>query len=260
MEAAFCAHCGERRFDPSRHTLRHFLAELVKLATELDSRFLKSVAALAFRPGFLTREYVEGRKKKFVAPLALFAIMNVIFFFAQPLANINTFNSTLEMQQRDYLHTPVVQALVGDYLARHSDEADSFQASYNEVSEDVARTLIIVQVPLFAMLLALVRLRSGRLFYDHLVWATHFYAFQLLLNSLATLCVYAYFRLGGNDFNLAAPYILVTLVYMLFALRAAFGDRYRVAALRTALLAVAFGTVIESYRFILFLVTFALVT
>lgn len=260
MVAAYCAHCGERRFDPARHTVAHFLSELVKLATELDSRFLKSVAALAFRPGFLTREYIEGRKKKFVAPLALFAIMNVIFFFAQPLANVNTFNSTLEMQQRDYLHTPVVRVMVGSYLRRHPAEADSFPARYDAVSESVAKSLIILQVPLFAALLALVRLRSGRLFYDHLVWATHFYAFQLLLNSAATLGVFAYFRLGGNNFNLAAPFILVTMAYMLFALRRAFGDRYRVAALRTLLLAVAFGIVIESYRFILFLVTFGLVT
>ncbi|MGI9200753.1 MAG: DUF3667 domain-containing protein [Woeseiaceae bacterium] len=260
ISAHYCAECGERRFDRSRHTVGHFITELTRFVTELDSRFLRSFALLLARPGFLTRERIAGRSKKYLSPFALFAIANLAFFFAQPLANINTFNSTLKMQQRDYLHTPIVRAQVEQHVAAGSVDESAFHDRYDDVSEDIAKSLIILQVPIFALLLTLIRARSESLLFDHLVWSTHFYAFQLLLNTVITVGVFVYFKFGGNDFSLALPALAATFAYIFVALRVAFGDRYWVVTLRSIALVVAFGLVIEFYRFLLFLITFTVVT
>jgi len=260
ITANYCAACGEQRFDRSRHTVQHFVAELTRFFTELDNRFLRSVGLLLARPGFLTREVIDGRRKQYLAPIALFAIANLVFFFAQPLANINTFNSTLEMQQRDYLHSPLVQERVADYLAAGQVSEAEFAAEYDALSEDIAKSLIILQVPILALLLTLIRVRSGSLMFDHLVWSTHFYAFQLLLNAAITVGVFLYFKSGGNDFSLGIPVLLVTWLYLFLAMRKAFGDRIWVAGLRSVATLFAFGLVIEIYRSMLFLITFAFAT
>lgn len=256
----YCAQCGEQRFDRSRHTVRYFFAEATKFVTEFDGRFLRSFALLLARPGFLTRERIAGRRKKYLSPFALFAITNLAFFFAQPLANINTFNGTLEMQQRDYLHTPIVRAQIEQHLAQGTNDESELHDRYDDVSEDIAKSLIILQIPIFALLLTLIRARSGSLLFDHLVWSTHFYAFQLALNTVITVGVFVYFKFGGSDFSLGVPVMAATYAYMFIATRVAFRDPYWIVALRSIALLFTFGLVIEFYRFLLFLITFAAVT
>ena len=256
----YCPQCGEQRFDRSRHTVRYFLAEAAKFVSELDGRFLRSFALLFSHPGFLTRERIAGRRKKYLSPFALFAITNLAFFFAQPLANINTFNSTLEMQQRDYLHTPIVRVQIEQHLSEGSIDESVLHDKYNDVSEDIAKSLIILQIPIFALLLTLIRTRSGSLLFDHLVWSTHFYAFQLALNTVITVGVFLYFKFGGSNFSLGVPVLAATYAYMFIATRVAFKDRYWVVALRSIAMLFAFGLVIEFYRFLLFLITFTAVT
>jgi hypothetical protein len=45
-----------------------------------DGKFWKTLAALMFRPGFLTREYLAGRRRRYIGPARLFLVSSLLLF------------------------------------------------------------------------------------------------------------------------------------------------------------------------------------
>ena len=77
---AFCPDCGQENheLDPS---FRHILSEFLESTLHFDSKFFRTASALVTRPGFLTREFVEGRRQMYVPPIRLYIFCSVLFFF-----------------------------------------------------------------------------------------------------------------------------------------------------------------------------------
>ena len=45
-----------------------------------DGKFWKTLAALLLRPGFLTREYLAGRRRRYIGPARLFLVSSLLLF------------------------------------------------------------------------------------------------------------------------------------------------------------------------------------
>ena len=80
----FCHACGQKRFVESDRRLGHLLHDFVTSATDLDGRAWRTVRALLFRPGLLSREYFDGRRASWISPVSLFLAVSV-FYFVAPL-------------------------------------------------------------------------------------------------------------------------------------------------------------------------------
>ena len=80
-----CYACGQ----PTKGLVRHFSSILGDFADTLfnvDGRLLRTLPALLLKPGFLTREYVEGHRVRYVSPVRLFVFLCIGTFFAAKLA------------------------------------------------------------------------------------------------------------------------------------------------------------------------------
>ena len=76
---AYCSHCGqETRL--KLPTLREFMREAAGRLVALDSRFWRTVGVLIRRPGFLTREYLAGRRRRYIRPARLYLFSTLMFF------------------------------------------------------------------------------------------------------------------------------------------------------------------------------------
>lgn len=81
VSGEYCAACGqETRL--RLPTARVFLREATGRYVSLDGRLWRTLAALLFRPGFLTREYLEGRRRRYVRPARLFLMLSLAVFAA----------------------------------------------------------------------------------------------------------------------------------------------------------------------------------
>jgi hypothetical protein len=87
----YCSHCGQRNdeYAVSLHVLaRDFADEYLSF----DSRLFRTLLNLFFRPGFLTRQYLVGRRERYVRPLRLYIVASLLFFLAlslvQPLGRV----------------------------------------------------------------------------------------------------------------------------------------------------------------------------
>lgn len=76
----FCSNCGQPTH--VHRTLLHLGEELLHGVMHFDGRFWRTLPLLLVNPGKLTREWVEGRRTRYVSPLAMFLFTLFVMFFA----------------------------------------------------------------------------------------------------------------------------------------------------------------------------------
>jgi hypothetical protein len=86
-----CANCGSELFGPHCYAcgqpvkgmvrqLSSILADIGDTVLNIDSRIFRTLAPLLFKPGFLTMEYLGGRRVRYVTPFRLYFFLSVIAF------------------------------------------------------------------------------------------------------------------------------------------------------------------------------------
>ncbi len=88
LRGPFCYYCGQ----PDRNFLRFFpalLREFMEDFLELDSRFVRTMKPLLFKPGRLTRDYLEGRRFRYTPPMRLYLISSIAFFVIAAMLSTN---------------------------------------------------------------------------------------------------------------------------------------------------------------------------
>jgi hypothetical protein len=89
----YCPACGqETRL--ALPTVRELMRDAAGRLVAIDGRLWRTLRLLLFRPGLLTREYLEGRRKRYVRPTRLFFVMSLLLFatirLVVPASNIVT--------------------------------------------------------------------------------------------------------------------------------------------------------------------------
>src|SRR6516225_4826461 len=79
VSGRYCAACGQR-VEPPLHSLWHFTKTATEDLTHADSRLWRTLGALLFRPGYLTREFLAGRRARYLPPVRLYLVISVLFF------------------------------------------------------------------------------------------------------------------------------------------------------------------------------------
>ena len=75
----YCANCGQETA-LALPTFRSFMREAAGRYVALDGRLWRSLFGLVARPGFLTREYFAGRRRRYIRPARLFLVLYLLLF------------------------------------------------------------------------------------------------------------------------------------------------------------------------------------
>jgi hypothetical protein len=75
----YCGVCGQR-IEPPVHSLWHFARVAAEDLTHADSRLWRTLGALLFQPGYLTLQFLAGRRARYLPPLRLYLVLSVVFF------------------------------------------------------------------------------------------------------------------------------------------------------------------------------------
>ena len=77
--ANFCPNCGQKTNDEL--TIGVLFYNTISNYFSFDARFLKSFLPLMFRPGYLAKRFVEGKRLLYLHPAQMYLFISVIFFF-----------------------------------------------------------------------------------------------------------------------------------------------------------------------------------
>lgn len=284
LAGEYCQACGQRRLREEDRRLGHLLRQAFAVVTDLDGRFLRSLGALAFQPGRLSRDYLDGRRKRWMSPVSLFLLANVLYFVLP--YGITDFNLPLHNQVSGQPHSAITRGWVDERVARRDAAArqdwldgdaatrpprapsygfQDYAAAYDARAGDVGKALIAVHIPLLALGLWLLFGRRRRYFAEHVVVATHLFTFILLFVQCVLLpSGYLAAALGLQSTNGMPPAVLIATMavpglYVTLGVRRAYDVPWWLALLVSAPL--LWGMMIGSvfvYRSLQFVITFAI--
>ena len=93
-----CSHCGQRA-RVRVLSLWGLLKELFGDLTEWDSRIWRTLRPLAFRPGFLTMDYLRGRRARYTPPFRMYLVLSLGFFLLASVTSNLPENVSLDVDQ-----------------------------------------------------------------------------------------------------------------------------------------------------------------
>ena len=75
----YCHVCGQENIEPKEsvwHLISHFFNDI----THFDGKFFTSLKDLIFRPGFLSKEYMNGKRVSYLNPIRMYLFTSFVFF------------------------------------------------------------------------------------------------------------------------------------------------------------------------------------
>ena len=244
----YCPACGERPLRPHDLTLPGFLGQVAQACTNVDGPLLRSVGRLVTQPGALTVAYLQGQRKPFAPPLQLFLVANLLFFGMQTLTGAKIFSTPLDQHLHSEIWGGVAQGLLAHRLQMRQTTIGAYAPVFNQAVALNAKSLVVMMVPPFALLPALVFWRSRRPFVGHVVFSLHLYSFLLLLFCVALAVVGGSLFFGGPglesetfDHVLSIAELLVCAFYLYIAVGSVYGATGAARIFKVAALALAVG-------------------
>lgn len=83
LQGPVCHVCGQLA-DSYHRPVRGLLGELFEGLFALDGRVVRTIPNLLARPGRITRDYLKGRRARYMPPFRLYIIASLIFFLLVP--------------------------------------------------------------------------------------------------------------------------------------------------------------------------------
>lgn len=219
LSARYCGECGQRALDRDERRFGHLLREAFGAMFSLDGRFWRTFIALLFRPGRLSRDYIDGRRTYWLAPFTIFILANLVYFLSPALTDFSlpfedqvpghialqaqddpqavspAYRAHLESWQGQ-IHSPLTAPLVERRVAarevarREASGGTSgytmadYKAAYEAINLEISKLLIGLHVPFMALALMLLFIRKRLFFAEHFVSALHLSSFSILLLQL----------------------------------------------------------------------------
>lgn len=91
MAGRFCQVCGQENVE-TKETFWHLVTHFFNDITHYDGKFFSTIRLLLLKPGFLTAEYVRGRRTAYLHPIRMYVFTSAFFF----LLYFSFFSSAVE--------------------------------------------------------------------------------------------------------------------------------------------------------------------
>lgn len=147
LTGPFCAQCGQHAYP--RRKLIHVIGELAHGIFYLETKTWRTLPMVLFRPGSLTRNYVYGKRARYLSPLTMFLFSIFIMFFAfttiDPPNNVRDNGVTATQEQLTEARQDLEQARAELERARTNpdpDEPEGLEAGLAEGAVNIAQAQV----------------------------------------------------------------------------------------------------------------------
>ncbi|GAB5457246.1 MAG: DUF3667 domain-containing protein [Henriciella sp.] len=244
----YCTTCGQLAASFHRPAWS-LVGESVGDLFALDGRLARTLPLLLFRPGRLTKSYIDGQRARFVPPFRMFLLASLSFYLAlfavigdgDWLSSVVPSDGAISAAIDDpavaeempdvviggeSLEAAEVEELVQG-VTNIADRPDAFLRNL----EKWAPRLSILLVPLTILALAILHFWKRRIYlYDHAVHALHLHSWIYLTGTVVLL---ANTLMGGGW---SGWYALVIVIYVWRSLVVTYQANWMVAFVRLVML------------------------
>jgi hypothetical protein len=266
LTGRYCSTCGEKTLQDDEKTVSHYLMHALHALTHADGKFFRSLALIFFRPGTLSVNYLQGKRKGIMSPIAMFLFANLLYLFLSPF---DALTSTYYSQRGQLYASTAEQKFEQKKKARGWSEIQISQR-YNAKSAKLSKLLLILLVMFFSVPLALIYYSPKRYFIDHVVFSTEVINFLILvvflilpwLLSLIFSVLRSWFafdaHLNPNGETALISLTVGLITYLSVGSHRVYRPRWWMAVMKSVFLFVGLFFSVVAYRFVLFQTTMLL--
>jgi hypothetical protein len=262
LHGPYCSVCGQHQVDLDR-PLRELVGEGLSTFFAFDTRIGRTLWPLIRSPGFLTREFLDGRRARYVHPFKLYFAFSLIFFLVFSVSDYSIVHSnepgivTIMTGDEQVLDGDGEQRLeagrdvsiavdddltdrISEFFAPLDDLAVNDPDRFNRLFIDRLSKSLIVLVPIVALLLQMLYWKPR--FVAHLVFSLHLHCFSflvLVVGALVDDVVGVVSSDGGGTGNNIAT--LAIAVYLFLALRRVYGQGRFTTSVKLMMLLVGYA-------------------
>ena len=98
LHGRYCHVCGQENIEPKETVwglISHFFYDI----THFDGKFFSTTKYLILRPGFLPKEYIAGRRARYLHPIRMYVFSSALFFLC--LHSLFSFNYLEKKKNRE---------------------------------------------------------------------------------------------------------------------------------------------------------------
>lgn len=260
----YCNLCGEKVLLTSDRKFKSFLSTVLIAVTFADSKFIRTLWLILKNPGYLSKDYVEGIRVKYIRPLQLFFILNLVYFLFPVL---QLFNSSLFTQMYLLPHRGIVRNLVLERISTGTMSLQAYTLLYDAKSQSLAKLLIVVFILLASLPLSLIFRKKKLYFTDHTALAVELASFNLAVNALLLSFIFWFLNTLFNwaesawinyldDVAIAFIFILTNVYFLWRASRTFYRQKGVKSMVKVLLAIIGLYASLEAYRVILFFITY----
>jgi hypothetical protein len=237
LNGPYCSSCGQRQIDLDQ-PFRELADEAMESFLSVDARIFRTLGPLVARPGWLTVEFLAGRRVRYIHPFKLYFAFSVMLFLALALSGysvvriddgedgvVTGLQIDLGTEEENGDATAIDESkepsLLDRVLGPVAELSENDPDRLNRIFTDRLAKSIILLVPVFAALLSVLYRR--RRYVAHLVFSLHLHSFAFLA-LLIGLLVDLGMRAGEGDGLGNGLSVLVIAVYSFLALRRVYGQ------------------------------------
>ncbi len=263
LNSHFCPECGQKNKEYNL-TFKDFFSVFLEELLDVDSRVLRSLRLLFTKPGFLTSEYVKGRRIRYLPPVRIYLVASVLFFV---FLSLKTIIPTVRNNQflKEYQETGGIDESISQVIGKQGTSGDEGSDKLNDmgivaIDPDSSKTNMTVTVgnqpfqlqegdllsnfsdnfakmmflllPVAALQLKTLYWRRKKLYIEHLVFSLHVHAFIFSLLILTIIL----------DYKLTMWFVIISsLIYLYMAMKQFYDQSYTKTATKMVLLLAAYG-------------------
>jgi hypothetical protein len=255
----FCNRCGEKVIEDHERSILFFLEGVLHAITHAEGKIFRNLKYILINPGFISKNYVNGIRQPYMKLIPMFFVANLIYFL---FLFFQTFNTNLSSQINSQSYSSMIRPIVEKKMAKENISFETLAIRYNTKTSSYSKLLLIVFVPAFAVVFAILNYKRERYFADHIIMSLEFMCFTLFYNT-----IFLGFIMNGiehitripmieHELLITVPFIMLSTFYFLFRCERTFYQQKIVwAALKSIVFILASAYVVTGYRLLLFFVT-----
>ena len=224
------------RIAPPDPSLTDLLSEIAHNLSSLDGRVFRSIRRLLFSPGFLTKEYVEGRRATWLPPIRVYLVISVIYFSISSLIGESGARVDIRVTGDTDEETLIELRCLG-----FSSE-DELELAVTDAEATWMPRPMFVLMPIFAALVQAVQRRSRHRYPHHFIFSLHVNSAWFSIFSASAVIGYLLGNDSGRTF-VGIVALVCALAYLAIALARAYGVTRRRAIAQSLVISAIYGFV-----------------
>ena len=142
VQGKYCQFCGQENIEP-KESLWGLISHFFQDITHFDGKFFSTGRLLFTRPGFLPKEYIAGRRARYLHPIRMYVFTSALFFLIfYSLFSVKNWGGPIVTNKKG--KTTNIRNAREEALKRAKTKADS--ASIEQAFKSISRIPIPVEI------------------------------------------------------------------------------------------------------------------